>query len=68
MHIQVVVDANYDTPFTKKLNEFANLYDKVVGTIYVLVWLVKYKYDISWDVENNFPINFEFNFEQITYC
>jgi len=30
VHIQVV-DANYDTPFTKKLNDFANLFTKSGG-------------------------------------
>jgi hypothetical protein len=31
VHIQVVVDANYDTPFIEKFYEFANLFTKGGG-------------------------------------
>ncbi|CAK9231707.1 unnamed protein product [Sphagnum troendelagicum] len=41
--IQDAAKEDYDTPLTQKLDEFANLLTKVVGTICVLVWLVNYR-------------------------
>lgn len=58
---------NYDTPLTRKLDEFSDLLTKVVGAICVSVWLINYKYFISWDASSGFPGNFEFDLNQATY-
>ncbi|MCO5568310.1 hypothetical protein L7F22_022009 [Adiantum nelumboides] len=59
--------ANYDSPLTRKLEEFADSLTKFVGAICVLVWLVNYKYFLTWDVSSSFPSNIDFNLEQATY-
>lgn len=58
---------NYDSPLTRKLEEFADSLTKFVGAICVVVWLVNYKYFLTWDVSSGFPSNIHFNLEQATY-
>ncbi|KAG6555237.1 hypothetical protein Mapa_003278 [Marchantia paleacea] len=57
----------YDTPLTQKLDEFASTLTKVVGGVCVLVWLVNYKYFVSWETVNGFPTSITFNFDQAIY-
>ncbi|KAI5079779.1 hypothetical protein GOP47_0005258 [Adiantum capillus-veneris] len=59
--------ANYDSPLTRKLEEFADSLTKFVGAICVIVWLVNYKYFLTWDGSSSFPSNIDFNLEQATY-
>ena len=54
---------NYDSPLSRKLEEFSDGLTKCVGTICVIVWLVNYKYFLTWD--NNGALSI--NFEQATY-
>lgn len=65
--IQEASEVEYDTPLSRKLDEFADVLTKVVGTICVVVWLVNYKYFVSWEIVDGVPANFQFNFEQATY-
>lgn len=59
--------ANYDSPLTRKLEEFADSLTKFVGAVCVVVWLVNYKYFLTWDANEGFPSNIDFNLEQATY-
>ncbi|KAH7443179.1 hypothetical protein KP509_02G023900 [Ceratopteris richardii] len=59
--------ANYDSPLTKKLEEFSDTLTKFVGAVCIIVWLVNYKYYLTWDVSSNFPANINFDFQQATY-
>lgn len=65
--IQDAALANYDSPLTRKLEEFADGLTKFVGAICIVVWLVNYKYFISWDTSVGFPPHIYFNVEQATY-
>lgn len=57
----------YDTPLSRKLDEFADLLTKIVGTICIFVWLVNYKYFVSWEIVDGAPTNFQLNLDQATY-
>jgi Ca2+-transporting ATPase len=61
--IQDATLQNYDSPLSRKLEEFSNGLTKFVGTICVIVWLVNYKYFVTWD-GSGFP---SVNLEQATY-
>ena len=60
--------ADYDTPLTRKLDEFSELLTKVVGGVCVLVWVINYKYFIHLEWEGGLlPSKVEVDFGQATY-
>lgn len=60
--------AEYDTPLTRKLDEFSELLTKVVGGVCVLVWVINYKYFLHLEWEGGLlPSKVEVDFGQATY-
>ncbi|XP_024541081.1 calcium-transporting ATPase 2, endoplasmic reticulum-type isoform X2 [Selaginella moellendorffii] len=59
--------SDYDSPLTRKLDEFADVLTKVVAAICGIVWVVNYKYFLTWDVSNGLPSNVQFDVGQATY-
>ncbi|GFY90195.1 ER-type Ca2+-ATPase 2 [Actinidia rufa] len=56
-----------DTPLKKKLDEFGNRLTTAIGLVCLTVWVINYKYFLSWDLVNGWPRNFRFSFEKCTY-
>ncbi|KAM2983566.1 hypothetical protein FF2_009476 [Malus domestica] len=67
MQIHVASQSEEDTPLKKKLNEFGEMLTMVIGVICVLVWLINFKYFLTWEYVNGWPANFKFSFEKCTY-
>ncbi|KAM3376687.1 hypothetical protein P3S68_015402 [Capsicum galapagoense] len=56
-----------DTPLKKKLDEFGNRLTSAIGIVCLVVWVINYKYFLSWDVEDGWPSDFCYSFEKCTY-
>eukprot|EP00850_Spirogloea_muscicola_P014853 SM000109S14167 [mRNA] locus=s109:444144:450805:- [translate_table: standard] len=56
-----------DTPLKKKLDEFGDRLTLVIGVICLLVWVINYKYFLSWEMIGGVPRNIKFSFEKCTY-
>lgn len=56
-----------NTPLKKKLDEFGNRLTTVIGLVCLIVWVINYKYFLTWDLVNGWPTNFRFSFEKCTY-
>ncbi|XP_077245643.1 calcium-transporting ATPase, endoplasmic reticulum-type-like [Tasmannia lanceolata] len=57
----------HHTPLQKKLDEFGGRLTTCIGLVCLVVWVIKYKYFLSWDVVDGWPTNFQFSFKQCTY-
>ncbi|KAL3622290.1 Calcium-transporting ATPase 2, endoplasmic reticulum-type [Castilleja foliolosa] len=57
-----------ETPLKKKLDEFGNRLTTAIGFVCLAVWVINYKYFLTWEVgKNGWPSNFQFSFEKCTY-
>lgn len=56
-----------DTPLKKKLDEFGNRLTTAIGIVCLIVWVINYKYFLSWELVNGWPTNFQFSFQKCTY-
>ena len=65
--IQEAAMQDEDTPLKKKLDQFGEWLTIVIGVICLVVWIINYKYFLSWEIINGFPRNVKFSFEKCTY-
>lgn len=56
-----------ETLLKKKLDEFGNNLTTVIGLVCLAVWVINYKYFLTWDMVNSWPTNVHFSFEKCTY-
>ncbi|KAM7508549.1 hypothetical protein LguiA_019002 [Lonicera macranthoides] len=56
-----------DTPLKKKLDEFGNRLTSAIGFVCLIVWVINYKYFLTWELVNGWPTNISFSFEKCTY-
>ncbi|XP_058104881.1 calcium-transporting ATPase, endoplasmic reticulum-type [Magnolia sinica] len=55
------------TPLKKKLDEFGGRLTTAIGLVCLVVWIINYKYFLTWDVVDGWPTNFQFSLEKCTY-
>ncbi|KAH7296156.1 hypothetical protein KP509_26G011600 [Ceratopteris richardii] len=65
--IQEAAMQDEDTPLKKKLDQFGEWLTIVIGVICLVVWIINYKYFLSWDLVDGVPRNIRFSFEKCTY-
>ncbi|CAI9106605.1 OLC1v1005799C3 [Oldenlandia corymbosa var. corymbosa] len=56
-----------DSPLKKKLDEFGNKLTTIIGIVCLIVWVINYKYFLTWEIHRGWPTNFQFSFEKCTY-
>ncbi|KAK4476318.1 hypothetical protein RD792_015463 [Penstemon davidsonii] len=56
-----------ETPLKKKLDDFGNRLTTAIGLVCLLVWIINYKYFLTWEIVNGWPSNFQFSFDKCTY-
>ncbi|XP_051147147.1 calcium-transporting ATPase, endoplasmic reticulum-type isoform X2 [Andrographis paniculata] len=56
-----------ETPLQKKLDEFGNRLTTAIGIVCLMVWIINYKYFLTWELSNGWPSNFRFSFDKCTY-
>ncbi|KAK6158925.1 hypothetical protein DH2020_006239 [Rehmannia glutinosa] len=56
-----------ETPLKKKLDEFGNRLTTAIGFVCLAVWVINYKYFLTWEIVNGWPSNFQFSFDKCTY-
>ncbi|KAK6918176.1 hypothetical protein RJ641_016598 [Dillenia turbinata] len=57
----------HETPLKKKLNEFGNRLTTAIGLICLTVWIINYKYFLTWDLDDGWPTKLRFSFKKCTY-
>jgi Ca2+-transporting ATPase len=65
--IQEASMEGHDTPLKIKLDEFGERLTTVINAVCILVWIINYKYFLSWDVIDGWPKNIRFSLEKCTY-
>ncbi|KAI3449295.1 hypothetical protein Pfo_005960 [Paulownia fortunei] len=57
----------HETPLKKKLDEFGNRLTTAIGLVCLIVWVINYKYFLTWELVDGWPSNFQFSFDKCTY-
>lgn len=56
-----------ETPLKKKLDEFGNSLTTVIGAVCLAVWVINYKYFLTWEMAGSWPTDIRFSFDKCTY-